>query len=90
MGLAFIKDFRKVMTKQESIITDFSPPRYWYSVGNLAVNSLISGSFKKGIPQGRITCLAGPSGCLPPDEKVSVYKFRTESSLGAPKLEKEE
>lgn len=46
----------------ETVTTDFGPPRFWYSTGNLALNKIISGSFKKGIPQGRVTCIAGPSG----------------------------
>jgi recombination protein RecA len=62
MSLAFLKDFRKSLGKMESVSTEFGPPSFWYSTGNLALNNLISGSFKKGIPQGRITCLAGPSG----------------------------
>jgi recombination protein RecA len=61
-GLAFLKDFKRSLSKMESIVTDFGPPKFWYSTGNLALNKIISGSFKKGIPQGRITCLAGPSG----------------------------
>lgn len=62
MSLSFLKDFNKKLNKMESIVTDFGPPKFWYSTGNLALNKVISGSFTKGIPQGRITCLAGPSG----------------------------
>jgi len=62
MALAFLKDFKKQLSKMENIVTDFGPPKFWYSTGNYALNKIISGSFHKGIPQGRITCLAGPSG----------------------------
>src|SRR5271163_2161581 len=62
MALSFLKDFRKTLAKMDSIVTDFGPPKFWYSTGNMALNNLISGSFTKGVPQGRITCLAGPSG----------------------------
>lgn len=62
MSLSFLKDYKKTLAKIESIITDFSPPKFWYSTGNLALNKIISGSFSKGIPQGRITTIAGPSG----------------------------
>lgn len=62
MALAFLKDFTKSLKKMETIVTDFGPPKFWYSTGNLALNKVISGSFAKGIPQGRVTCLAGPSG----------------------------
>jgi recombination protein RecA len=62
MGLAFLKQFKKDMEKMSTVTMDFSAPSFWYSTGNLAVNNIIAGSFNKGIPQGRITCLAGPSG----------------------------
>ena len=62
MALAFLTDFTKSLKKMETIVTDFGPPKFWYSTGNLALNKVISGSFAKGIPQGRVTCLAGPSG----------------------------
>ena len=38
------------------------PPRYWFSTGNYVLNKLISGSFFRGTPQGRIICYTGPSG----------------------------
>lgn len=60
--LPFIKKFRKELEKIETVTTDFGPPKYWYSTGNLALNKILAGSFSKGIPQSRITCLAGPSG----------------------------
>lgn len=62
MSLSFLKDFKKQITKMESVVTDFGPPKFWYSTGNLALNKVISGSFMKGIPQGRVTALCGPSG----------------------------
>lgn len=61
-GLSFLKDFKKTVEKMDSIVTDFSPPKFWFSTGNLALNKRISGSFYRGLPQGRITCFAGPSG----------------------------
>lgn len=61
-NLGFLKDFKKSVSKMSNVTMDFSPPKKWYSVGNLAVNKIFSGSFNKGIPEGRITCLAGPSG----------------------------
>lgn len=62
MGLPFLKQFRKQVAKIETVSTDFSAPSFWYSTGNLAINKIMAGSYTKGIPQGRITCLAGPSG----------------------------
>lgn len=62
MALAFLKQFRKEVAKIETVSTDFSAPSFWYSSGNYAVNKIMAGSFKKCIPQGRISCIAGPSG----------------------------
>ena len=62
MALSFLGDFKRTLKKLDNVITDFSPPKFWYSTGNYALNKTISGSFTKGIPQGRVTCLAGPSG----------------------------
>jgi RecA/RadA recombinase len=58
----FISSFEKDLSKMDGIGTSSSPPRYWYSTGNYVLNRIISGSFTKGIPQGRITDLAGPAG----------------------------
>lgn len=58
----FINDFDKEVEKMEDVGTSSLPPRYWYSTGNYVLNRVISGSYKRGIPQGRITDLAGPSG----------------------------
>jgi recombination protein RecA len=60
--LNFIDSFIKEVNKLEGIGTSSAPPRYWYSTGNYVLNKIISGSFYKGIPQGRITNFAGPSG----------------------------
>ncbi len=61
MSLNFLKDFNKSVDSIEGISTSSLPPRYWYSTGNFTLNKVMSGSFLRGIPQGRITCLAGPS-----------------------------
>lgn len=58
----FIKTFDKELAAIKGIGTSSLPPRYWYSTGNYCLNRIISGSFTKGIPQGRITNLAGSSG----------------------------
>jgi RecA/RadA recombinase len=81
MGLDFLRDFRKKLSKMEDVITDNSPPAFWYSTGNYAINKAVSGSYTKGIPQGRVTCLAGPSGCLPATETVKIYVFKSDPGL---------
>lgn len=58
----FLKNFEKDLSKIDVTVGSGEPPRYWYSAGNNALNRIISGSFFKGIPQGRVTGLAGPSG----------------------------
>lgn len=59
---SFLSGFQKELEKMEGVSTSSKPPRYWYSTGNHVMNKIISGSVYKGIPQGRITDLAGPSG----------------------------
>lgn len=60
--LSFIKDFNKKMEKLDNVSTSLAPPQFWTSIGNYAVNYIVSGSYYRAIPQGRITCIAGPSG----------------------------
>jgi len=62
MDMKFLKNFEKDLNKLDVQIGVGDPPRYWYSVGNYALNRIISGSFYRGIPQGRVTGLVGPSG----------------------------
>lgn len=45
----------------ENVNLDAKPPVFWYSTGNYAINRIISGSYKRGIPQGRVTAFVGPS-----------------------------
>lgn len=49
----------------------------WISTGNHVLNAAMSGDIHGGIPNNRITCFAGPSGCLYPGEKIKVYKMST-------------
>jgi RecA/RadA recombinase len=42
--------------------TCISTPSDWIDTGSKALNAIISGSLYKGIPRGRITGFAGPSG----------------------------
>jgi len=62
VDMGFLKAFDKQLDNIEGVGTSSLPPRYWYTTGNHALNRIISGSFFKGIPQGRITNLAGNSG----------------------------
>lgn len=59
--LSFLTDFKKTVAKLENVNLDAKPPTYWFSAGNYAINRVISGSYLRGIPQGRVTAYVGPS-----------------------------
>jgi len=59
--LGFLKDFRKKLDKMTNVSTTFQPPKRWYSTGNYAINRILSGSYIRGYPAGRVTAFAGPS-----------------------------
>lgn len=59
---SFLKAFQKDLEKIDGVGSSSQPPRYWFSFGNYVLNKIMSGSFTKGVPQGRITSLAGSSG----------------------------
>ena len=55
--------FRNSLTKSiEGMSSGFHDPTDWVSTGNYALNYLISGDFKKGIPLGKVSVFAGESG----------------------------
>jgi recombination protein RecA len=58
----FLKAFQKELESIDGIGTSSQPPRYWYGFGNYVLNKIMSGSFHNGVPQGRITSIAGSSG----------------------------
>lgn len=60
--MQFLKNAKKDLEKDGIQIGAGEPPRYWFSTGNYVVNKIISGSFYRGVPQGRAIGLAGPSG----------------------------
>jgi len=64
MGKAFdISKFRKSITKSiDGLGIGFNDPTDWISTGNYALNYLISGDFRKGVPLGKVTVFAGESG----------------------------
>ena len=58
-----VSKFRKTITKSiEGISIGFNDPKDWISTGNYALNYLISGDFKRGVPLGKVTVFAGESG----------------------------
>lgn len=68
-----VTKFRKTITKSiDGLGIGFNDPDTWVSTGNYALNYLISSDFNKGIPLGKVTVLAGESGCLPSSGTVRV------------------
>ena len=58
-----ISKFRKSLTKSiDGLSIGFNDPTDWVSTNNYALNYLISGTFDKGIPLGKVTVFAGESG----------------------------
>lgn len=58
-----LSKFRRDLTKSlDGISVGFNDPKYWVSTGNYALNYIISSDFRKGIPLGKVTMLAGQSG----------------------------
>lgn len=60
--LPFLKDFKKTVSKLDTVSVGVMKPFEWLSTGNYALNRTISGSFMRGFPLGRITGWMGPSG----------------------------
>ena len=58
-----VSKFRKSITKSiDGISVGFNDPTDWISTNNYALNYLISGDFRRGIPMGKVTVFAGESG----------------------------
>lgn len=58
-----VSKFRKGITKSiEGLSIGFNDPTDWIDTGNYALNYLISGSFTRGVPLGKVTVFAGESG----------------------------
>ena len=62
MSKDFLSGFKKDLDKLGIEEGASKPPSYWFSTGNYVLNRIISGSFYKGIPQGRCIGLVGPAG----------------------------
>lgn len=62
MAMDFLKSVKKDLEKSGINVGAATPPRYWFSSGNHVLNRIISGSFFRAVPQGRLLGLVGPSG----------------------------
>jgi len=55
--------FRNSLTKSiKGMSAGFNDPQDWISTGNYALNYLLSGDFRRGIPLGKVSVFAGESG----------------------------
>ena len=55
--------FRNSLTKSiKGMSAGFNDPQDWISTGNFALNYLLSGDFRRGIPLGKVSVFAGESG----------------------------
>ena len=64
--------FTNAVGKSLKITSGFNDPTEWVSTGNLLLNYLISGNWNHGLPLGKLSMLAGESGCLPSYAKIEV------------------
>ena len=62
MTLKFLERFKKDVAKLSTVSVGIQETVNWLSTGNFALNRALSGDFKRGIPLGKITLFAGPSG----------------------------
>lgn len=68
-----ISKFKKMVSKT---ITNgsigFHDPKTWLSSGSYALNYTVSGDFKKAFPLGKVSIVAGCSGCNFSTVKVKI------------------
>lgn len=53
--------FLKDRNKMKGVNTNSSPPKYWLDSGIKTINKIVSGSYERGYPSGRLAMLTGPS-----------------------------
>lgn len=61
-GLPFLDRFKKEVAKLNTVNVGIKTTSEWLTTGNYALNRALSGDFKRGIPLGKISLMAGPSG----------------------------
>lgn len=72
------KELRKINPFGDVISkSDFSKITEWIDTGNYHLNAVFSGDLFGGIPNNRTICLAGDSGCVQKNQKIRVYKIKS-------------
>ena len=61
-SLPFLDRFKKEVAKLNTVNVGIKTTSEWLTTGNYALNRALSGDFKRGIPLGKISLMAGPSG----------------------------
>jgi RecA/RadA recombinase len=82
---SFLKSLRNKTGSTSIKESRYGDVSTWISTGSLALNRILSGSIKKGIPSGRITILAGETSCSPGDRKVLVLTKKIDVKNGESK-----
>lgn len=54
--------YKKDLAKVSGVSMGDGIPKFWINTGSFVLNKIISGKYDRGIPQGRLTLLTGPSG----------------------------
>lgn len=62
MGLNFLGSWKKEIAKLDTVGVGIQATEEWLSLGNFALNRIMSGNYLNGIPLKKISLLAGPSG----------------------------
>lgn len=60
--MSLFNKYKKEVSKVSGISMGDGIPKFWIDTGSFVLNKIMSGSYTKGIPQGRLTALTGPSG----------------------------
>jgi len=72
------KELRKINPFGDVISkSDFSKITEWIDTGNYHLNAVFSGDLFGGIPNNRTICLAGDSGCVQKNQKIRIYKIKS-------------
>lgn len=61
-NIDFLKNLRKKIASSSAVESETMKVTGYISTGSYALNRILSGSVFKGVPEGRITMWAGPSG----------------------------
>lgn len=78
----FTDKFRKTATGIEGISLDLIEPTFWLDFGNYTLNKILSGSFVRGLPQGRLSALAAPSSAGKTFLSTNCAKFALDAGIG--------